>query len=49
MKFIVMALALILSTGAMAKPEGGGDGGSRTFDRAMALNDAAMAKYRAGK
>lgn len=49
MKFIVIALAMILSTAVMAKPDGGGDGGSRVFDRAMAHNDAAMAAYRAKK
>jgi hypothetical protein len=49
MKFIVIALAMILSTAVMAKPDGGGDGGSRVFERAMAHNDAAMAAYRASK
>ena len=32
----VVALALVLSAGVMAKPEGGGDGGSKVFERAMA-------------
>ena len=47
MKFIALAIALVISSAVMATEHGGGDGGSGTFDRAMQHNDAAMAKYKA--
>lgn len=47
MKFIALAIVLVLSAPVMAKEKGGGEGGDTVFKRAMQYNDAAMAKYRA--
>lgn len=44
MKFIVLAVALVLSTSAMAGSTGGGEGGDKVFERMYQANQAAIAR-----
>lgn len=46
MKLIVMALALILSSMAMASPSGGGEGGDKVFAKMYAANQAAIQRHK---
>ena len=46
MKFIALAIALVLSSAAMASPSGGGEGGDKVFAKMYEANQAAIARHR---